>query len=71
MSVASIATAAARPTPICLKSIIDRVAKTANTATMIAAALVTTPAVRVMPNLPPSDDDNRRVLAVLAYLDKS
>ena len=49
MIVASISTAAARPTPICLNSTVDSVANTANTATMIAAALVTTPAVDRIP----------------------
>ena len=41
--------AAARPTPIIFISIIDRVAKIANTETITAAALVTTPAVSAMP----------------------
>ena len=47
--VASIRTATARPTPIILKSIMLRVAKIANTATMTRAALVTTLAVARMP----------------------
>ena len=41
--------AEARPTPICLNSIDDSVAKMANTATITIAALVTTPAVLLMP----------------------
>ena len=45
MIVASISTASARPTPICLNSSIRRVAKIPNTATMTIAALVTTEAV--------------------------
>ena len=49
MIVASIRIAAARPTPICLNSIADRLAKIANTATITAAALVTTPAVLLIP----------------------
>ena len=48
-SVASSAIATARPTPICLNSIIDSVAKIENTATITIAALVTTPAVALMP----------------------
>lgn len=44
MTVASSATATARPTPSCLKSCIESVPKTPNTATMITAALVTAPA---------------------------
>src|SRR5215218_10520108 len=43
-SVASIRIAAARPTPIILNSSMLSVAKIANTATITAAALVTTPA---------------------------
>jgi hypothetical protein len=46
---ASSSTATARPTPIILKSIIARVAKIANTATITIAALVTTLAVALMP----------------------
>ena len=42
--------ATASPTPSCLKSCIDSVPKTANTATMMTAALVTTPAVDRMPS---------------------
>ena len=42
-------TATAIATPNTLNSISDRVAKIENTATMITAALVTTPAVRPMP----------------------
>lgn len=49
--VASSSTATARPTPICCMSCMDSVPKTANTATMIAAAPVTAPAVRRMPSL--------------------
>ena len=48
-SVASIRIATASPTPICLNSSIDSVAKIENTATMTAAALVTTPAVLLIP----------------------
>lgn len=44
ITVASSATATARPTPSCLKSCIDSVPKTPNTATMMTAALVTAPA---------------------------
>ena len=42
-------TANARPTPIIFRSIVDSDAKIENTATMITAALVTTPAPREMP----------------------
>jgi len=49
ITVASIRIAAAMPTPKILKSIRPKVPKIENTATMIAAALVTTPALRVMP----------------------
>jgi hypothetical protein len=45
ISVASIRTAKARPTPICLNMMNERLPKIANTATMTTAALVTTPAV--------------------------
>src|ERR687894_2045489 len=45
MIVASISTAAARPTPISLKSRKLRVTKTENTTTITTAALVTVPAV--------------------------
>ena len=48
-SVASSRMATARPTPICLNSIMLSVAKIANTATITTAALVTTPAVALMP----------------------
>src|SRR5205823_8222635 len=48
--VASIRIAAASPTPNCLKNSIDRVANTANTQTITVAALVTTPAVDLMPS---------------------
>ena len=47
--VASIRIATARPTPICLNSSSDSVAKIANTATITTAALVTTPAVLLIP----------------------
>jgi hypothetical protein len=47
--VASIRTAAASPRPNCLKKGAYRVPKTAKTATMTIAALVTTPAVDLMP----------------------
>ena len=47
MSVASISTATASPTPICLNMMNERLPKIANTATITAAALVTTPAVRL------------------------
>ncbi len=47
--VASIRIAAARPTPICLNSVALSVAKIENTATITIAALVTTPAVCLMP----------------------
>ena len=47
--VASISTAAARPTPSCLNSSSDSVAKMLNTPTITAAALVTTPADDVTP----------------------
>jgi hypothetical protein len=43
--VASIRIAAASPTPSCLSSICESVAKTANTPTITRAALVTVPAV--------------------------
>ena len=49
MIVASSRIAAESPTPIIFISIIDSVAKIANTETMTAAALVTTPAVSLMP----------------------
>ena len=48
--VASIRIAAASPTPNCLKNSIDSVAKTANTQTITTAALVTTPAVDLIPS---------------------
>ena len=47
--VASISTATASPIPICFISIMPSVAKTANTDTITAAALVTTPADSVIP----------------------
>src|SRR4029077_7153327 len=47
--VASISTAEARPTPIIFSSMMDSVAKMENTATMITAALVTTPEQLAMP----------------------
>ena len=49
-TVASSRTATPRPTPICCMSCMDSVPKTAKTATMITAAPVTAPAVRVMPS---------------------
>ena len=49
--VASMSTATAMATPNTLNSISDRVAKIENTATMITAALVTTPALRAMPSV--------------------
>ena len=48
-TVASISTAAAMPTPRIFSSTSDRVAKIEKTATMISAALVTTPALEAMP----------------------
>ncbi len=50
MIVASISTATASPKPICWNWRMLRVAKTPKTATMMIAALVTVPAVRVMPS---------------------
>ena len=47
--VESIRIAAARPKPICLMSSDRRVTKIANTATITTAALVTVPAVRLIP----------------------
>src|SRR4029079_9973556 len=47
--VASIRIATDTPTPTCLKNSIERVAKIENTSTITIAALVTTPAVRLMP----------------------
>src|SRR5262249_4691108 len=47
--VASISTAAASPTPACLISSDESVPKIEKTATITSAALVTTPAVTVMP----------------------
>ena len=49
MIVASSSTATARPTPICLMSSVESVAKIANTATITSAALVTVLAVVRMP----------------------
>ena len=49
ISVASISTAAARPTPNSCRSISESVAKIENTATITAAAAVTTPAEPRMP----------------------
>ena len=48
-TVASISTADASPTPIIFRSMMDSVAKIENTATMITAALVTTPEQVAMP----------------------
>jgi hypothetical protein len=53
-TVASISTAPARPTPSILTSIMERVAKIENTATMITAALVTTPAELPIPSTMPA-----------------
>ena len=62
--VASIRIAAASPTPNCLKNRIDSVAKTANTQTMTTAALVTTPAVDLIPvEIDSSIDAPRRKLS--------
>src|SRR6266545_7302517 len=47
--VASIRIAVASPTPNCLKNSIESVAKIAKTLTMMIAALVTTPAVDLIP----------------------
>ena len=49
MIVASSSTATARPTPICLMSSVESVAKIANTATITSAALVTVLAVVRIP----------------------
>ena len=49
MIVASSSTATARPTPICLMSSVESVAKIANTATITIAALVTVLAVVRIP----------------------
>ena len=62
-TVASSRIATARPTPSCLKVVIDSVAKTANTATMITAALVTTPAEILMPCATASRVDSPRSCA--------
>ena len=48
--VASIRTATARPMPSCLKSSSESVAKIEKTPTITIAALVTTPAVDLMPS---------------------
>ena len=48
-TVASISIAPARPTRICLNSIIDSVPKIENTSTITTAALVITPAVDLIP----------------------
>ena len=48
--VASMSTAAASPTPISFMSITGRRAKTEKVATMTTAALVTTPAVVLIPS---------------------
>ena len=48
-TVASMSTAAAVPMPRIFRSTSGRVAKIENTATMISAALVTTPALEAMP----------------------
>ena len=49
MIVASIRMALASPTPSCFMSNVDSVPKMPNTPTITTAALVTTPAERVMP----------------------
>jgi hypothetical protein len=49
MMVASIRTAAARPTPASFTPSCDSVPKIEKTPTMTSAALVTTPAARVIP----------------------
>ena len=61
MMVASSRTATAAPTPNCLMSSTERVAKSPKTPTITMAALVTTPAVLLMPaetassvDMPPS-----------------
>ena len=54
--VASISTAAARPTPACLISSDESVPKIEKTPTMTRAALVTTPAVTVIPCRTASSD---------------
>ena len=48
---ASISTAAAAPTPSCLTSSTDSVANRPNTPTITIAALVTVPAVSLMPSV--------------------
>ena len=50
-TVASSSTASARPTPSCLRLVSESVTKVRKTNTMITAALVTTPADDVMPEL--------------------
>ena len=67
-SVASIRIATARPTPSCLKTIDESVAKTPNTATITIAALVTVLAVDLMPCatassvfMPPSNASRTRL----------
>ena len=68
-SVASIRIATASPTPICLNSVMLSVAKMLNTATITIAALVTTPAVDLMPwatalsvLIPPSTASRMRLM---------
>lgn len=68
MTVASTRMAAERPTPIIFISIIESVAKMANTDTITAAALVITPAVSAMPRctasrtgIPPSTSSRIRL----------
>jgi len=60
-TVASSKTAAARPTPICFIDTCDNVPNTENTATMMTAALVTTPAVEAMPRSTASLVDRPRL----------
>ena len=65
MIVASIRTAAASPTPNCFSSIACSVAKIANTPTITNAALVTTPAVDLIPCATASSVDMPRSYASL------
>src|SRR5215210_1346250 len=67
-SVASISTAAARPTPNCFMSMNESVAKTPNTPTITSAAAVTTPAVDLMPWPTASSVDSPRSTASLIRL---
>src|SRR6516165_3938760 len=67
-TVASISTAEAMATPNILNSISDRLAKIENTATMIAAALVTTPALPLMPPVTAFRADAPPILSSLIRL---